>query len=91
MRDRKGERHAVVTERPLLSQTPKRKEELYMKVRGRKIGTDGANTHKEKKRQLRRGGLLGGEEEKESSCSTVFSKANWDELPTGSLTLVTRH
>lgn len=33
----------------------------------------------------------GGRKGKESSCSTVFSKANWDELPTGSLTLVTRH
>lgn len=58
MRDGKGEGH-VVTARPRFSLTPKRKEEIYMKVRGRKIGTDGAHTHKEKKRQLRRGGLLG--------------------------------
>lgn len=24
-------------------------------------------------------------------CATVFSRANWDELPTGNLTLVMRH
>lgn len=56
VRDQKGERH-VVTERLLFSQSPRR--EIYTKVLRRKIGADGANTHKEKKRQQRRGGLLG--------------------------------
>ncbi len=58
------------------------------------VGGKRGRKQKEEKNNRRRAAKTADEEGimgKESSCTTVFSRANWDELPTGNLTLVMRH